>query len=84
MEQQIVRPPRGHSNRKALQASHANVLLVTRLHFFGNCFSETLLQSAAAIPAHKVLVARPEEKMKLGRPRFRCEDNIRMHFKEVG
>jgi hypothetical protein len=32
---------------------------------------------------HRMLVGKPEEKRKLGRPRRRWEDNIRMDFQEV-
>jgi hypothetical protein len=34
--------------------------------------------------AHKVLVGKPEGKWSLGRPRRRCEDNIRMHLGGIG
>ena len=33
---------------------------------------------------HKVLVAKPEGKRPLGRPRRRWEDNIKMDLQEVG
>ena len=33
---------------------------------------------------HKVLVGKPEGKRPLGRPRRRCEDNIKMDIQEVG
>jgi hypothetical protein len=33
---------------------------------------------------HRVLVAKPEGKRPLGRPRLRWEDNIKMDFQEVG
>ena len=33
---------------------------------------------------HKVLVAKPEGKKPLGRPRRRWEDNIKMDLEEVG
>ena len=33
---------------------------------------------------HKVLMAKPEGKRPLGRPRRRCEDNIKMDLQEVG
>ena len=33
---------------------------------------------------HKVLVGKPEGKRPLGRPRRRCEDNIKMGLQEVG
>ena len=33
---------------------------------------------------YRVLVGKPEGKRPLGRPRRRCEDNIRMDFQEVG
>ena len=33
---------------------------------------------------YKVLVGKPEGKRPLGRPRRRCEDNIRMDLQEVG
>ena len=33
---------------------------------------------------HRVLVAKPEEKRPLGRPRRRWEDNIKMDLKEIG
>ena len=33
---------------------------------------------------HKVLVAKPEGKRPLGRPRLRWEDNIKMGLQEVG
>jgi hypothetical protein len=32
---------------------------------------------------YRVLVVKPEEKRPLGRPRRRCEDNIRMDLQEV-
>ena len=32
----------------------------------------------------RVLVGKPEGKGPLGRPRRRCEDNIKMDFQEVG
>jgi len=31
-----------------------------------------------------VLVGKPEKKRPLGRPRIRCEDNIKMGFQEMG
>ena len=34
--------------------------------------------------ALKVLKGKPTGKRPLGRPRRRCEDNIRMNFKELG
>ena len=34
--------------------------------------------------AYRVLVGKPEEKGPLGRPRCRCEDNIKMDLQEVG
>jgi len=33
---------------------------------------------------HRVLVAKPEGKRPLGRPRRRWEDNIKMYLREVG
>ena len=33
---------------------------------------------------HKVLVGKPEGKRPVGRPRRRCEDNIKMDLQEVG
>ena len=33
---------------------------------------------------HRVLVGKPEEKIPLGRPRRRWEDNIKMDLQEVG
>ena len=33
---------------------------------------------------HKVLVGKPEGMRLLGRPRRRCEDNIKMDLQEVG
>ena len=33
---------------------------------------------------HKVLVGKPEGKRPLGRPRRRCEDNIKIDLEEVG
>ena len=33
---------------------------------------------------HGVLVGKPEGKRPLGRPRHRCEDNIKMDLREVG
>jgi hypothetical protein len=33
---------------------------------------------------YRVLVGKPEGKRPLGRPRLRCEDNIKMDIKEVG
>jgi hypothetical protein len=34
--------------------------------------------------AYNVLVGKPEGKRLLGRPRHRCEYNIKMHRKEIG
>jgi hypothetical protein len=34
--------------------------------------------------AYRILVGKPERKRPLGRPRCRCEDNIRMDLKEKG
>jgi hypothetical protein len=34
--------------------------------------------------AYRVLARRPEEKKPLGRPRRRCEDNIKIYFQEAG
>jgi hypothetical protein len=34
--------------------------------------------------AYKMLVEEPEGKRRLGRPRRRWEDNIRMHLRETG
>jgi hypothetical protein len=33
---------------------------------------------------YRVLVVKPEDKRPLGRPRRRCEDNIKMDLQEVG
>jgi len=33
---------------------------------------------------HRALVGKPEGKRSLGRPRLRCEDNIKMDLQEVG
>ena len=33
---------------------------------------------------YRVLVGKPEAKRPLGRPRRRCEDNIKMHLQEDG
>ena len=33
---------------------------------------------------HRFLVGKPEGKRPLGRPRRRCEDNIKMDLREVG
>jgi hypothetical protein len=33
---------------------------------------------------YRVLVGRPEDKIPLGRPRRRCEDNIKMDLREIG
>jgi len=33
---------------------------------------------------YRVFVGKPERKRPLGRPRRRCEDNIKMNLKEVG
>ena len=33
---------------------------------------------------HRVLVGKPEGKRQLGRPKCRCEDNIKMDIWEVG
>ena len=33
---------------------------------------------------HRVLVGKPEGERPLGRPRRRCEDNIKMDLQEVG
>jgi hypothetical protein len=33
---------------------------------------------------YRVLVGRPEGKRPLGRPRHRCEDNIKLDLKEIG
>jgi hypothetical protein len=34
--------------------------------------------------AYRVLMGKPEGKIPLGRPRRRCEDNIKIDVKEVG
>jgi hypothetical protein len=34
--------------------------------------------------AYRILVGKPEGRRPLGRPRRRCEDNIKMHLQEVG
>jgi hypothetical protein len=34
--------------------------------------------------AYRVLVGRPEGKRPVGRPKCRCEDNIKMFIQEVG
>jgi hypothetical protein len=34
--------------------------------------------------ARKILIGKPKEKIPLGRPRLRWEDNIRIVFREVG
>jgi hypothetical protein len=34
--------------------------------------------------AYKILVRKPEGKRPLGRPRRRCEDNIKMDLPEIG
>jgi hypothetical protein len=33
---------------------------------------------------YRVLVGRPEGKRPLGRPRHRCDDNMKMHLRETG
>jgi hypothetical protein len=35
------------------------------------------------INAYKILVAKPEGKISLGRRRRRCEVNVRMHLKDI-
>jgi hypothetical protein len=34
--------------------------------------------------AYRILVGKPEGKRPLGRPRRRCEDNIKMDLRELG
>jgi hypothetical protein len=34
--------------------------------------------------AYRIFVGRPEGRRPLGRPRYRWEDNIKMHLQEVG
>jgi hypothetical protein len=34
--------------------------------------------------AYGVVVGRREGRRPLGRPRYKCEDNIKMYFQEVG
>jgi hypothetical protein len=34
--------------------------------------------------SYRILVGKPEGKGPLGRPRLRCEDNIRMDLREIG
>jgi hypothetical protein len=34
--------------------------------------------------AYRVLVGNPEGKRLLGRPRRRCEDNVKMDLREIG
>jgi hypothetical protein len=34
--------------------------------------------------AYNVLVGKPDGKRPLGRPRLRCEDNIRIDLREIG
>ena len=34
--------------------------------------------------AYRLLVGKPERKYPLGRPRCRCESNIKMDLKEIG
>jgi hypothetical protein len=34
--------------------------------------------------AYRILVGKPEEKRRLGRPRRRWKDNIRMNVREIG
>jgi hypothetical protein len=34
--------------------------------------------------AYRILVGKPEWKIPLGRPKHRCEDNIKMDLKEIG
>jgi hypothetical protein len=34
--------------------------------------------------AYKILFGKPEEKRPLGRPRHRCEDNIKMNLRKIG
>jgi hypothetical protein len=34
--------------------------------------------------AYNILVGRPEERRPLGRPRHRCEDNIKLDLREIG
>jgi hypothetical protein len=34
--------------------------------------------------ANRLLVGNPEGKRQLGRPRWRCADNIKMHLGETG
>jgi hypothetical protein len=33
--------------------------------------------------AYRVLLGNPEQKSPPGRPRYRCEDNIKMNLKEI-
>ena len=42
------------------------------------------IQSQTNRGVYRVLVGKPEGKRPLGRPRRRCEDNIRMDLQEVG
>jgi hypothetical protein len=34
--------------------------------------------------AYRALVGKPEGRRQLGRPRYRCEDNLKMDLREVG
>jgi hypothetical protein len=37
-----------------------------------------------AINSHEVFVGKPEGKKPLGRPRHRCEDNVKTDLKDIG
>ena len=66
---------------------------VMNSHFFRkilriSSINEKLLPSSACMEegrgVHRVLVAKPEGKRPLGRPRRKWEDNIKMDLQEVG
>jgi hypothetical protein len=47
-------------------------------------WAEHVAQMEKKNNAHRLLVGKPEGKKPLGRPRRRCENNIRMNLGEVG
>ena len=55
-------------------------------HFYVFLFLRVYISNISVlyIKNHRVLVGKPEGKRPLGRPRRRCEDNIKVDLQEVG
>jgi hypothetical protein len=71
------------SRKQEASASTADFPILGVL-FSGMLWAGHVARMGEKMSAHRILVAKPEGKSSLGRPRRRWVDNIRMDLREIG